>query len=387
MTAFALILSLLITADPASQIAYISVDPAGATSLQLMDVDSHSSTLIAEGPARDQPAWSHDGATLAWVDAADNGVQLWTAGTGAVRALPNQGGRQMHPRWFPGGATVAVTHYAAPEAPPQVIVHDTDSGKHEAWGGEMGRSVGGLVVQGLLQAEWLPSGRLILALDPEEKLSIDGMDMDTLREEAGIDEESLRADLPPRALFALALIIADGRLTTEPVLVTRTQLLPILLLPGISEIGDSLRFDEWNIVPNRDGDRVAFESNQGGDREIYVISRIGQTNASNHHAADQHPVWGDSRRMLLFESFRDGRRGIYSAIADTARVNPVATGPDFNAWSPACATEGDAIAYIADNTGTPELYADVFTGGAAVQLTAHPPGGMALAPAWRPEAK
>ena len=145
---------------------------------------------------------------------------------------------------------------------------------------------------------------------------------------------------------------------------------------------DSSRYEEWNVTPNIKADRIAFESNDGGDREIYIIGKKGLTNITNHRAADWNPVWSPRSRLIAFESFRGGRRGIYRVFPETARVEEVAANAAYDCWAPTWSPDEEQIAYVSDQSGDPEIYICSAGGGNARPLTAHP--GIDYAPAWQP---
>ena len=150
-------------------------------------------------------------------------------------------------------------------------------------------------------------------------------------------------------------------------------------LPG-SEPG----YVEWALEPDPRARSVAYESNDGGDREIYVASFTkGISNVSNHRAADWNPVWSDDYQWLAFESFRDGRRGVYRVLVGTGNVLPVAVREGADCWAPAWAPDDEWIAFVSDEEGVPRIYAVAPEGGEAVRLTDGKE--WALAPAWRPK--
>ena len=116
-----------------------------------------------------------------------------------------------------------------------------------------------------------------------------------------------------------------------------------------------LQYAEWHVEPSPDGSGVAFESNDGGDREIFVLTKKGTADVSNHRAADWAPVWSPKGEWLAFESFRDGRRGIYRVFPQTARVLPVAVSNDADNWWPTWSPNGEWLVFVSNRTGDPEL--------------------------------
>jgi hypothetical protein len=180
-------------------------------------------------------------------------------------------------------------------------------------------------------------------------------------------------------ILAVGFAPSGRGLSTQPLLVLPDAALP---LPSTIMPSDG-PYAEWNVTPNPEGNRIAFESNDGGDREIYLLTYKGSINLSNHRAADWNPVWAPDGRWLAFESFRGGRRGVYRVNADTAQVIPVFAPEGASAWAPAWSADGTRIALVTDEGEGPRLaVADLDTG----KVQPYSELGPLLAPAWRPEA-
>jgi len=190
-------------------------------------------------------------------------------------------------------------------------------------------------------------------------------------------EEAFRSGV----LLTAGLIPYGGHYTTEFVLVTETQAVP---MPEIL-MKDSIRFEEWAIEITPKSTFIAFETNNGGDREIFVLGKRGVSNLTNHAAADWNPVWSQEGKWMAFESFRGGRRGIYRVFPETARVFPVAVSDQFDCWAPSWAPGGEWMAFVSNQTGDSELFVCDTLGGSLRQLTHH--AGPDYAPAWQPKAK
>jgi len=353
-------------AAPEGQIAWLRGDTVAETAVWVKDTASGSEIQVGPGNGDGAAQWSPDGAWLAFATRTETGYGIATVrpdGSGLqylAHALPWNDS----PRWSPDGSKLAYLAGAGPSLDSVLTIADLDTGSEEVWAG--GR-------MGILQAEWLPSLDLRLALDPEMQLSVEGVDLDQLWGEG----EELGA------LVVIASVGAPGSLSTEIFVATRSQMLPIL--PLILE--DSERFVEWNALPDRRGRQIAFESNDGGDREIFVLSGSlrGVADVSNHRAADWAPAWRRDGQVLAFESFRDGRRGLFSVYVKTGKVAPIAASPAYDAWHAAWAPNGDWLAFVSNQTGDPELYALRPEDPEWIRLTNHP--GLDLAPQWRPETK
>jgi dipeptidyl aminopeptidase/acylaminoacyl peptidase len=206
------------------------------------------------------------------------------------------------------------------------------------------------------------------ALRPEQELAWEGVDFDTLLSEA----------FGEGALLAVGLHATPRGRTSELYLLTRTQTVP--LLPFV--VSDSARYFEWGVEPAPNGERIAYESNDGGFRSIFALGRTGVHDVSNHAAADWNPVWSPDSTRLAIESLRGGRRGVYRVYPETARVTPVAVSADAECWAPTWSPDGAWVAYVSDAGGAPDLYLRDEEGGRERRLTGG--GGVAYAPAWRP---
>ena len=235
---------------------------------------------------------------------------------------------------------------------------------------------------------------------------------DSAGSEARMEVEQIDARITPEAFLAIRLLpdTAGDRpvIRTDLVLVSRSEVLPWL---GVVDKDRVARGDTvWGVTPNwrkqtygsasadarefgafpleevGQTTRIAFESNEGGDREIMVlVGKRGIVNVSNHRAADWNPVWSPDGDNLAFESFRGGTRGIYNVYTDTAHVTPLAADPEANCWSPAWSPDSQTLAFVSDRSGQAEIYRTGVAGDEWKPITST--GGPKAAPAWRPERK
>jgi len=241
------------------------------------------------------------------------------------------------------------------------VVCDVATGAEMVWGA--GRP-------GLLRPVWLPSLKLMELLSKGTKLVCEGVDSTALERESA-----------EGALLAIGITGEDAHCSTELFLTTATQNAPILSLIG----KDSARYAEWAAEPDPEGRAIAYESNDGGDREIFVLGKRGLLDITNHPAADWNPVWSPDGKWLAFESFRAKRQGVYRVFVDTARVFPVDDGGNDGAWSPAWAPGGNGLAYVSNQSGKPQIQLYDIASEERRPLTQGE--AYALAPAWRPRPK
>ena len=98
-----------------------------------------------------------------------------------------------------------------------------------------------------------------------------------------------------------------------------------------------------------DGTRVAVDRRQGNNQDVWVysIERRTLTRVTTDPAVDSHPLWTLNGERLVFQSAREGARGLFWKAADgtgtTDRLmesaSPTFVGP--SGWSP----EGDSLVF------------------------------------------
>jgi Tol biopolymer transport system component len=351
-------------AAPEGVIAHIRSTEQEDQCVVVTDLATGVETRVGPGRRDGAPRWSPDGEWLAFTTEHADGMGIYAVRhDGRDGRVVSRAHRWNHaPEWDRTGKRIAYTASNEMDLALAVTVYDRESGEETAWGG--GR-------QGLLRPVWLPSLLLMQALDPSEEVSFPGVDTARFLSE-GRGEG---------VLISPGLTGEPGQMCTDLYLVTRSEVMPVMpfVLPP------DARYEEWAASPDGKGERFIFESNDGGDREIYMLNRRGIANVSNHRAADWNPVWSPNGDFVAFESFRGGRRGVYRVYPDTARVIAVAAGDDYDCWWPAWSPDSNWIAYVSDETGDIEIHAVRVRGGDPVQLTHQP--GPDLAPAWRPAGK
>lgn len=346
-----------VAASPPGYIAYVSWETAGDRCVYVLDVASGGSIRVGPGKGDGAPRWSPDGEWLAFESGTAEGVDIYV-----VRADGTEGRYLNHaepvnrtPRWSANGERL--TYSSGEGLDSQIVVYDVALDVEQIWGG--GRT-------SLIRPVWLGQGltRTLGAVDGEEA-RID-------RVFGGVSDEET-------GLIAVGFSGVPGALSTDLFLVTPDEALSLSgrVTPGKGS------YAEWAVEPAGQDRALAFESDDGGDREIFVYRRGKTMDVSNHRAADWNPVWGPDGKWIAFESFRDGRRGVYRTHRDTARVAAVAVSGDGDSWSPSWSPDGASIAFISDRDGRPNLYVvEIGSEDGPARLTK----GIAWdgAPAWRP---
>jgi Tol biopolymer transport system component len=359
-----LAVSWLSAAGPSGTVAYVAGTEQEDQCVMVLDLASGQAVRAGRGKLDGAPRWSPDGQRLAFETRTDQGMGICVANPdgASLKILGASHATNMDPRWAPDGKRLAWSAEDDEPLRPSVIVCDADSGVETRWGGEK---------TAVMRPVWLPTLDLMKAMDPSEE------NKDAAAALVALKDEADKAG----ALVAAGIVGAPGKISTEILLVTASNAVPMLPLL----IKDSARYVEWCIEPDGEGRQIAYESNDGGDREIFVIGRRGIVNVTNHRAADWNPSWSPDNKWLVFESFRGGRRGVYKVLVGTGNVTPMDIGTEYDCWSPAWSADGKWIAYVSDRSGTPQIWAVPAAGGEAVQLTKET--GYALAPAFKPKAK
>lgn len=354
----------VITAEPEGMIAFTAGTGQEDLRVCVIDLASRAITRVGPGAHDGAPQWSPDGQWLAFTSRTDNGLAVYIVhpdGSGG-RFLGHAKPWNFTPSWSPDGARLAYASSAEMTLARTLTVWNSSDEQEATWAN--GR-------EGIMAPVWMPSLDLMKALDPEQKLVLDGLDTAKFLDEGEQDG----------VLAGVGLVGEPGKCSTELLLVTRTQVAPLLALL----IPRSKQYAEWAPRPDSKGERFAFESNDGGDREIFVLGKRGIGDVSNHREADWNPVWSPDGNFLAFESFRDGRRGLYGVYPETARVFTIAADRNFDCWSAAWSPDEDWVVFVSDLDGLARLYLARRDGTEQRRLT-----DSALseyAPAWRPEAK
>lgn len=377
-------------AAPEGVLAWVEGTSFAQQQVVCYDLKTDTRTVVGPGEADGAPRWSPDGTALAFDTGTPEGRGIYVAradGSGGM-LIPAQAPWNEAPEWSADRLALAYTARSGAGSMPEVKVYDLESKEEQSWGGALGLDAADGAL-GLMQPIWLPklravreAGRgfatsyaLLLAIDPTQVVNWEGVDIPTLMTEA--EQHG--------ALLAVGVMQGAKGLNTEIFFVTQSQRVPIL--PLVPEQTQSFRYNEWNIRVDRSGAEVVYESNDGGDREIFVLNRRGITIVSNHRAADWHPEWDRRGNWLLVESFRHGRRGLYTIFPDTSRVDAVLVDDEAEFWHGVWAPDDKWIACVSDLSGMPQVYV-AERDGQNLRRLSHSESGphfYAVAPAWRPE--
>lgn len=131
--------------------------------------------------------------------------------------------------------------------------------------------------------------------------------------------------------------------------------------------------------------RIAFQSDAGGNTDIYVINPDGSDLArlTNHPAADANPSWSPDGSRIVFESERDGNWEIYVMNADGSGQTRL-TNNSFIDGEPAWSPDGTRIVFWTYTRGLDwDLFVMNADGSALFRLTSNTQ--REGNPAWSPD--
>lgn len=353
-----LILCVMASAGPTGQIAYLSGATEADRRAVVMDVASRTLSEVGPGKRDGAPRWSPDGYWLAFDTETAKGRAIYIVREDGSEGRQLRHSRPMNrdPVWSPDGSRIAYTTGTASDR--QIFVYNVASDREEVWGGGRTR---------LMTPAWLARDLLVSLLTDEES-------------DVSVVNPIFAEDLDESVgLVAIGLTETDGTLTSDLFLVTATE---TVAMPE-RVLASQGTYAEWRPAPARRHQAIAYESDDGGDREIFLYSRKGTWDLTNHRAADWNPVWAPNNDWLAFESFRSGRRGVYRVHLETARVYPVAVEARASSWWPTWSPDGKWIAFVSDRRGNPSVFITDVNGRNTTQLTEDV--SIDGAPAWRPD--
>lgn len=133
-----------------------------------------------------------------------------------------------------------------------------------------------------------------------------------------------------------------------------------------------------------DGSKIAFQSDRDGNLEVYVMNSDGHDlrRLTAHHASDWHPVWSPDSNKIAFQSDRDGNPEIYIRDIDRSILRRL-TVHSASDWYPVWSPDGSKILFQSDRDGNSEIYIVNADGSNLKRLTSNPASDCY--PSWSPK--
>jgi Tol biopolymer transport system component len=140
------------------------------------------------------------------------------------------------------------------------------------------------------------------------------------------------------------------------------------------------------ISVSPDGKWIAFDSNQRGNQDIWVMRKNGSElrQLTTNTAHDWAPCWSPDGRQIAFHSLRRGNRDLYVMPVSGGAVTPLTShsAEDFiPIWSP----DGEKIAFASNRSGNMDVWVVPSSGGESIQLTFHEAQDFLML--WSPDGK
>jgi dipeptidyl aminopeptidase/acylaminoacyl peptidase len=351
---FAALISVLISVFPTNEITLIGTTDEGAA-LYLFKLEEETIQKIGPGNQDSSPRWSPDGQWIAFETDSEigRGIGLVREDGSDFHIVSQKNTTNHQPRWSADSQKIA---YSSGQALNEVIVvYDLESETESIWGGYQ---------TGLLRPVWLETSSLLNTSLMQKNI-------------VQFPEEHPRPSTG--VLLAIGRTTSHKTQSTSLKLVTSEQCFSapeqLLDTPDNSYV-------EWSAEPSKNDRAIAYESNDGGDREIFIAYKDKVFDVSNHHSTDWNPVWSPDGKWLVFESFRKKRWGLYRVHRDTSRIFVVADEEEkefiYPTWSP----DSQQIASIILSDG--KHYLGVITKEGKLIKQYDLPLSLAEDPQWKP---
>ena len=139
---------------PSGQVAYVSGNSEIDQRVSVLDVASGNVTPVGFGQCDANPAWSSDGAWLAFSTKFEKGISI-----GIVRAdgserrlLSHQHKWNRYPTWAPGKMRLMYAANDGNALEQRCVVYDLSTNTETVWGGE---------AKAILRPVWMPNRNLL----------------------------------------------------------------------------------------------------------------------------------------------------------------------------------------------------------------------------------
>ncbi|MCX9012990.1 MAG: PEGA domain-containing protein [Candidatus Methanoperedens sp.] len=131
-----------------------------------------------------------------------------------------------------------------------------------------------------------------------------------------------------------------------------------------------------------DGSKIAYVSQENGNKDIYIINPdgTGKTQLTTSSSDDslegsQNKYWSPDSKKLIFQSDRNGNWDIYSINVDGTGLTQLTSDPA-NDFYPAMSSDGSKIAFISERSGIKSIWMMNTDGSNQVQVTDNTAGNV-----------
>ncbi len=152
------------------------------------------------------------------------------------------------------------------------------------------------------------------------------------------------------------------------------------LLAGACSRGAPARAD---APAAQSGDRLVFEKEAGGNRDLYVVPAAGGTprRLTTHPATDGLPRWTGDGRRVVFTSNRLGNWQLFAVPAEGGEARRVRTNAHTE-WQADESPDGRTLAFLSNRDGPESLWLLDRASGATRLLVRHGPRSILGNPHW-----
>ena len=175
----------------------------------------------------------------------------------------------------------------------------------------------------------------------------------------GLESEmTLEQQYPPPPRFLVHRKIRNSLIVTAVAIATIASIVYLTACAGAPPCGDGPIAPKdlgnaANPAWSPDGERIAFDTDRDGDRDIYVTDidgSVGRNLTKQSKRDDRRPSWSPDGSMIVFDSDND----IFIVDADGAEISQV-TDSDRN-FAPTWSPDGTKIAFASDRDGDWDIF-------------------------------
>jgi Tol biopolymer transport system component/DNA-binding winged helix-turn-helix (wHTH) protein len=315
-------------------------------------------------------AWSgEDGST--W-DLYVKGIDEWTPDR-----LTDQPGPEFNPAWSPDGASIAFVHLV-PGGECRIMTIELASGEQ--------RILRTCIARGDVDLSWSPESDVLYFTDrvgTSGPIAVHRLDVATGAER--------QVTYPPSDHWgdSYVRVSPDGQMLA----VARTRALGVtdVYTASVSGGGEQqVTFDQLKVhglAWSGDGEHLFYSSNRGGAFSLWRVGKQGgqpQPVTIGGINADSVSVSRDGRR-LIFETENASSQLWSLPLGDSTAPQHLARASGWH-WHPSISPDGASLAFVSDRSGSPEVWAAQADGTSPRKLTSFG-GPYTNSTSWSPDGR